>query len=92
MAGSTTLIGLLPSYDVIGVAAPLILVLLRIVQGIAVGGQWGGAVLIATENAPANRRGLYGSFAQLGVRIGLVLSSVAFLITTSFLSEAQFVA
>ncbi|WP_326793157.1 MHS family MFS transporter [Streptomyces sp. NBC_00841] len=90
MGGSTTLIGLLPTYDTIGVAAPVLLVLLRLVQGIAVGGQWGGAVLIATENAPQGRRGLYGSFAQLGVPAGLMLSSLVFLLTTSLLDERQF--
>ena len=90
MGGSTTMIGLLPPYRSIGVLAPIALVVLRIAQGIAVGGQWGGAVLIATENAPAHRRGLYGSFAQLGVPAGLLLSSVVFLVTTSQLSEAQF--
>jgi metabolite-proton symporter len=92
MGGSTTVIGLLPTYASIGVLAPVVLVLLRLVQGIAVGGQWGGAVLIATENAPANRRGLYGSFAQLGVPAGLLLSSVVFLLTTSRLSDEQFAA
>jgi MHS family shikimate/dehydroshikimate transporter-like MFS transporter len=90
MGASTTLIGLLPTYNSIGMLAPIALVVLRVAQGIAVGGQWGGAVLIATENAPAHRRGLYGSFAQLGVPTGLVLSTVVFLTTTSRLSEAQF--
>ncbi|QKZ24701.1 MHS family MFS transporter [Streptomyces chartreusis] len=90
MGGSTALIGLLPTYDAIGVAAPLLLVVLRLLQGIAVGGQWGGAVLIATENAPRGRRGLYGSFAQLGVPAGLMLSSLVFLVTTSTLDEKQF--
>ncbi|WAZ26342.1 MHS family MFS transporter [Streptomyces cinnabarinus] len=90
MGGSTTLIGLLPTYDVIGPAAPVLLVVLRLLQGIAVGGQWGGAVLIATENAPRGRRGLYGSFAQLGVPAGLMLSSLVFLVITSTLDEQQF--
>ncbi|MFE5914933.1 MFS transporter [Streptomyces wedmorensis] len=90
MGGSTAVIGLLPTYDAIGVAAPLLLVVLRLLQGIAVGGQWGGAVLIATENAPRGRRGLYGSFAQLGVPAGLMLSSLVFLLTTSALDEEQF--
>ncbi|MCX2184591.1 MHS family MFS transporter [Streptomyces sp. SKN60] len=92
MGGSTAVIGLLPTYDAIGVAAPLLLVVLRLLQGIAVGGQWGGAVLIATENAPRGRRGLYGSFAQLGVPAGLMLSSLVFLVTTSALGEKQFAA
>ncbi|WP_329568019.1 MFS transporter [Streptomyces sp. NBC_01361] len=90
MGGSTTLIGLLPTYDTIGAAAPVLLVVLRLLQGVAVGGQWGGAVLIATENAPEGRRGLYGSFAQLGVPTGLMLSSLVFLVTTSKLDAQQF--
>ncbi|WP_307716594.1 MFS transporter [Streptomyces sp. V4I23] len=90
MGGSTTLIGLLPTYDTIGAAAPVLLVVLRLLQGIAVGGQWGGAVLIATENAPKGRRGLYGSFAQLGVPAGLMLSSLVFLVITSTLDAQQF--
>ncbi|MFF0203694.1 MFS transporter [Streptomyces sp. NPDC005017] len=92
MGGSTALIGLLPTYDAIGVAAPVLLVVLRLLQGIAVGGQWGGAVLIATENAPRGRRGLYGSFAQLGVPAGLMLSSLVFLVITSTLDDRQFTA
>ncbi|MGH3519397.1 MAG: MFS transporter [Haloechinothrix sp.] len=88
MGGSTTVIGLLPSFESIGVLAPIALVVLRIAQGIAVGGQWGGAVLIATENAPQHKRGLYGSFAQLGVPLGLVLSTVVFLGISSWLDEA----
>ncbi|WP_351234245.1 MFS transporter [Streptomyces sp. NPDC002133] len=92
MGGSTTLIGLLPTYGSIGVTAPILLVVLRFLQGIAVGGQWGGAVLIATENAPEHRRGLYGSFAQLGVPIGLMLSSLVFLTSTSWLGEEAFAA
>lgn len=92
MGGSTTVIGLLPTYESIGVSAPIALVVLRLAQGVAVGGQWGGAVLIATENAPPHRRGLYGSFAQLGVPVGLVLSTLVFLGTSSWLTEAQFAA
>src|ERR1700754_1024522 len=64
MGVSTTLIGLVPSYNSIGLAAPMLLILLRIVQGLAVGGEWGGAALIAVEHANPNRRGLYGSFPQ----------------------------
>ncbi|WP_422733091.1 MFS transporter [Micromonospora sp. WMMD558] len=90
MGGSTTLIGLLPTYGTIGVAAPIVLVVLRFLQGIAVGGQWGGAVLIATENAPPNRRGFYGSFPQLGVPIGLVLSSLVYLVIMARISEQDF--
>lgn len=75
MGISTTTIGLVPSYEKIGLAAPLLLVLLRIVQGLAVGGEWGGAALIAVEHAPENRRGLYGSFPQMGLPAGLCLAT-----------------
>ncbi len=79
MGLATTAIGLLPSYATIGVAAPLILIVLRFAQGLAVGGQWGGAVLLSVENAPANKRGFYGSFAQLGVPVAVVLANLIFL-------------
>lgn len=90
MGGSTTLIGLLPSYDMIGNLAPLLLILLRIVQGFALGGQWGGAVLIILENAPADRRGLYGSFAQIGAPVGMILANLAFLATSALMSADDF--
>jgi len=78
MAVGSVLIGLLPTYAAIGVAAPILLTVLRFVQGLAVGGQWGGAVLLATEYAPPRKRGFYGSFAQIGVPIGVLLGVVAF--------------
>ena len=90
MGISTTLVGLLPTYATIGVAAPIMLFLLRIMQGLAVGGQWGGAVLIATENAPPNRRGFYGSFPQLGVPIGVIVSNSLFLGLREGLGEEAF--
>lgn len=74
----TVCIGLLPTYAQIGVAAPVLLILLRIVQGIAVGGEWGGAVLMAGEHAPKGRRNFFASFAQLGSPAGLILSLLAF--------------
>ncbi|WP_298182478.1 MFS transporter [Saccharomonospora sp.] len=77
--GSTFLIGLLPTYAAIGVAAPLLLVVLRLIQGFGVGGEWGGAVLIATEHATPKRRAIYGSFAQFGVPMGVLTSNLAFL-------------
>ncbi|WP_290051568.1 MFS transporter [Amycolatopsis solani] len=89
--GATTLIGVLPTYAAIGVGAPLLLVLLRIIQGFGVGGEWGGAVLIATEHASAGRRALYGSFAQFGVPIGVLTSNLAFL-AVSGLSNEDFLA
>ncbi|GAA2436341.1 MFS transporter [Actinomadura vinacea] len=90
MGISTTLIGVLPTYGTIGVAAPIILVLLRLLQGIAVGGQWAGGALIATENAPPDKRGLYGSFAQIGVSAGLFLSTGVFLVVGALMSEEAF--
>jgi MFS family permease len=87
--GSTALIGVLPTYAAIGVAAPLLLVVLRIVQGFGVGGEWGGATLIATEHASPQRRALYGSFAQFGVPIGVLTSNLAFL-AVSGMSNASF--
>ncbi len=75
MGISTFLIGLLPTYEAIGIVAPILLVLLRIVQGLGVGGEWGGSVLIAMEWGPANRRGLFASWPQLGVPLGLLLST-----------------
>lgn len=75
---ATLLIGLLPTYQEIGVWAPILLVLLRFAQGFAIGGEWGGAVLMAVEHAPDNRRGLYGGWPQVGVPVGLFLSNVVF--------------
>jgi MFS family permease len=76
--GSTMLIGLLPTYEQVGVWAPVLLVLLRFAQGFAIGGEWGGAVLMAVEHAPSHRRGLYGGWPQVGVPVGLLLSNVIF--------------
>lgn len=90
MGVSTVLIGLLPTYAQVGVWAPLMLVALRFVQGLAVGGQWGGAALLAIESAPANRRGFYGSFVQAGVPLGVVLANTVFLITSASMSDAAF--
>ncbi|KQB84694.1 MFS transporter [Corynebacterium oculi] len=75
MGIATTLIGVLPTYEAIGIAAPILLILLRIIQGISAGGEWGGAVLLSVEHAPANKRGFFGSFPQMGVPAGLLLSS-----------------
>ena len=86
----STLVGLLPTYAMVGALAPLLLVVLRFVQGLAIGGQWGGAVLLAVENSPAGRRGYYGSFAQIGVPAGVVLSNVIFLVVGARLSPAAF--
>ncbi len=75
MGVATTAIGLLPSYETIGIAAPIILLLLRVMQGIGIGGEWGGAVLMSVEHAPAGRKGFYGSYPQIGVPAGLMLAS-----------------
>ncbi|TDD81358.1 MFS transporter [Saccharopolyspora karakumensis] len=91
MGGATTLIGLLPTYQQIGIAAPALLVLLRLVQGFAVGGEWGGAVLMAVEHAPDGRRGRYGAWPQTGVSAGLLLGTGAFSIV-SLLPESQLIA
>lgn len=92
MGVGTTLIGCLPSYAVVGAAAPLALILLRFVQGLAIGGQWGGAVLLITETAPENKRGLYGSFAQIGVPTGVVFANLVFLLVNANLSPEAFMA
>ncbi|HEX9931778.1 MAG TPA: MFS transporter [Allosphingosinicella sp.] len=92
MGAATVLIGLLPTYGQIGVAAPILLVLLRLVQGFAVGGEWGGAVLLAAEHGDARRRGFWASFPQAGVPLGLVLASGVLALMSAFLSEAQFLA
>lgn len=75
MGTATTLIGVLPTYETAGLVAPIMLLLLRILQGISAGGEWGGAVLMAVEHAPRNKRGLFGSFPQLGVPLGMLLAS-----------------
>ncbi len=92
MGGATLVIGLLPTADTIGVAAPLVLVLMRLCQGLAVGGEWAGAALLTAENAPATKRGRYGMYPQLGPAIALVLSSATFLATNLTLSAEQFLA
>ncbi|MGW5268799.1 MFS transporter [Rhodococcus sp. NPDC003994] len=80
MGGATTLIGLLPTYDSIGIAAPICLLILRMVQGLSVGGEWGGAVLVASEAAPAHRKALAASMVQLGAPVGTILSTGVFLL------------
>jgi MHS family shikimate/dehydroshikimate transporter-like MFS transporter len=91
MGVATFLIGCLPTYDAIGVLAPILLVLLRIVQGLGVGGEWGGAALMAVEYAPEDKRGYYGSWPQMGVPAGLLLSTGVFG-AVSFLPNEQFLA
>ncbi|WP_022707578.1 MULTISPECIES: MFS transporter [Paracoccus] len=92
MGISTVIIGLLPTYSQIGVLAPLLLALCRFGQGFGLGGEWGGAVLIATENAPPGKRSWYGMFPQLGAPVGLFLSSGMFLLLLTFMSREDLLA
>lgn len=87
----TTLIGFLPTYAAIGAAAPLLLCVLRFVQGFAIGGQWGGAMLLVTESAPSNMRGYYGAYAQAGAPVGVILANAAFLIISYLVSPEFFI-
>ena len=90
MGVATTLIGLLPTYQSIGIAAPLGLVLLRFIQGLAIGGQWGGAMLLVTESAPDHQRGWYGAYAQAGAAVGVILANLAFLSVSASMSDEAF--
>ena len=92
MGVSTTCIGLLPTYAAAGAVAPALLCLLRLGQGIGLGGEWGGAALVATENAPAGRRAWFGMFPQLGPPIGFILANGLFLLLVRALTPAQFLA
>jgi MHS family shikimate/dehydroshikimate transporter-like MFS transporter len=91
MGAGTFLIGVLPSYAEIGIGAPILLVLLRLIQGIGLGGEWGGASLMVIEHAPAHRRGFYGSLVQVGFPLGLVTSSGVFTLVT-MMPEPTFLA
>ncbi|WP_026866096.1 MFS transporter [Jeotgalicoccus marinus] len=92
MGLATAGIGLLPTYASIGVAAPLLLLLFRLIQGLGIGGEWGGALLLATEYAPKKQRGLFGSFPQMGIPIGLVLAYGFFFLLTWAMPEETFLA
>ncbi|PRA10863.1 MFS transporter [Arthrobacter sp. MYb211] len=89
MGASTTLIGVLPTYDTAGVLAPILLLSLRILQGISAGGEWGGAVLMAVEHAPADRRGRAGAYPQLGVPLGMLLASGVTALMTGVISPGE---
>ena len=91
MGTATVLMGLLPTYGHIGVAAPILLTLVRLVQGFAVGGEWGGATLMAVEHASTERKGLYGAFPQMGAPAGTATATLAFF-AVSGLPDAQFLA
>jgi metabolite-proton symporter len=92
MGVATFVIGLLPTHESIGVLAPILLVSMRFAQGIGVGGEWGGAVLMAVEHSAGKKRGFHGSWPQMGVPAGLLLSTVVFSICSASFSEAQFLA
>ena len=90
MGLSTVIIGMLPTYETIGIAAPALLALCRFGQGLGLGGEWGGAVLLAVENAPPGKRAWYGMFPQLGAPIGFLFSGSAFLALSQWLTDDQF--
>ena len=92
MGLSTVAIGLLPTYATLGIAAPALLALCRFGQGLGLGGEWGGAVLLATENAPRGKEGWYGMFPQLGAPLGFICSTGIFVALTEVLSDAEFLA
>ena len=92
MGVATALIGLIPTYDRIGVWSPILLVALRFVQGIGVGGEWGGAVLMAVEHSGGGRRGFHGSWPQMGVPAGLLLSTAVFALLSALMPDEQFLA
>ncbi|MCC9180851.1 MFS transporter [Mycolicibacterium mageritense] len=90
MGGATALMGLLPTAAQIGVLAPILLLVLRVVQGFALGGEWGGAVLLAVEHSPRHRRGLFGSIPQVGLALGLALGTGVFVVLQLALSAEAF--
>ncbi len=90
MGFSTVAIGVLPTYEQLGIAAPALLALCRFGQGLGLGGEWGGAVLLAVENAPPGRRAWYGMFPQLGAPVGFFFSGGIFLLLSEFLTDEQF--
>ncbi|MDL5159754.1 MFS transporter [Actinomycetospora termitidis] len=91
MGGGTFLVGLLPTYEAIGLAAPILLVVLRIVQGIGLGGEWGAAAVMAVEYAPPHRRGFFGSFPQIGVPAGMLVANVSLLAMSALVPESAFI-
>ena len=90
MGVATTLVGLLPTASSIGVAAPILLILLRCLQGFSAGGEWGGAAMLAVEHAPHGQRGKYGAYPQIGVPVGMLLASAFLYLLTTFLPKASF--
>ena len=90
MGLATALIGVLPTYAQIGVAAPVLLVLLRVLQGFSAGGEWGGAALMSVEHAPEHKRGFFGAYPQIGVPLGMILATATMWVITTTLTEEQF--
>ncbi|GAX88581.1 MFS transporter [Effusibacillus lacus] len=90
MGGSTVLIGLLPTYESWGLAAPVLLITLRVIQGLGIGGEWGGALLLAVENSDKKKRGLFGSVPQMGVPIGMLMGTAAMSIMTAVTDDKEF--
>ena len=90
MGGATVLIGLLPTYAAWGMAAPILLIVLRILQGLSAGGEWGGAALLSVEHAPRHKRGLFGMYPQIGVPLGMLLATVFMFGLNATLTEDQF--
>ena len=90
MGAATALIGLLPTFDQIGVWAPIFLIVLRILQGFSAGGEWGGAALMSVEHAPINKRGFFGAYPQIGVPVGLILATGVMIAVTTSMSEEAF--
>ncbi|GAA4883313.1 MFS transporter [Serinicoccus chungangensis] len=90
MGGATAIIGLLPTYAQIGVAAPVLLILMRLLQGFSAGGEWGGAALMSVEHAPRGRRGLFGAYPQIGVPIGMILATLFMFGLSTFMTDEQF--
>ena len=92
MGLATMLMGVLPTYASIGMAAPILLVVLRILQGLSAGGEWGGAAMLAVEHAPHGKRGLFGAFPQVGVPLGMFLATIFMLVLSAVLTPEQFLA
>ncbi len=90
MGLATALIGVLPTYAQIGIAAPVLLILLRVLQGFSAGGEWGGAALMSVEHAPKHRRGFFGAYPQIGVPLGMILATATMWVITTTLTEEQF--
>src|SRR5450432_3094156 len=89
MGVATAAIGLLPTYDSLGIWAAILLIVWRLIQGFGLGGEWGGAVLMAVEQAPEDRRGFYDNWPHLGAPLGLVIGTLVFSIVSSLMTDAQ---